>query len=67
LVWSPKYRKHILTGVLRERVEQMFREIAEVYDITIDEMEVSPDHAHLLKDGSTASSKSALTRPRAGA
>jgi putative transposase len=48
LVWSPKYRKHILTGALAERVEQMFREIAEVYDITIDEMEVSPDHVHLF-------------------
>ncbi len=38
----------ILTGALAERVEQMFREIAEVYDITIDEMEVSPDHVHLF-------------------
>jgi putative transposase len=48
LVWSPKHRKQILSGVLAERVEQMFREIAEVYDITIDEMEVSPDHVHLF-------------------
>src|ERR1044072_3657421 len=48
LVWSPKYRKHILTGALAARVEQMFREIAEVYDIMIDEMEVSPDHVHLF-------------------
>jgi putative transposase len=48
LVWSPKYRKEILKGALPERVEQMFREIAEVYDITIDEMEVSPDHVHLF-------------------
>src|SRR5436305_14512376 len=48
LVWSPKYRKEILTGALAERVEQMFREIAEVYDMTIDEMEVSPDHVHLF-------------------
>jgi len=48
LVWSPKYLKHILTGALAARVEQMFREIAEVYEITIDEIEVSPDHVHLL-------------------
>jgi putative transposase len=26
----------------------MFKEIAEVYDITIEEMEVSPDHVHLF-------------------
>jgi len=48
LVWSPKYRKRILVGALQARVEQMFKEIAEVYDITIDEMEVSPEHVHLF-------------------
>src|ERR1043166_7976185 len=48
LVWSPKYRKRILEGALAARVEQMCTEIAEAYDITIDEMEVSPDHIHLF-------------------
>ena len=48
LVWSPKYRKKILVGALHVRVEQMFREIADSYDITIDEMEVSPDHVHVF-------------------
>ena len=48
LVWSPKDRKHILKDELAARVEQMFKEIADSYDITIDEMEVSPDHVHLF-------------------
>ena len=48
LVWSPKYRKNILTDAVRERVEQMFKEIAQSYDITSDEMEVSPDHVHIF-------------------
>jgi putative transposase len=48
LVWSPKYRKHILTGAVGLRVAEMFREIAESYDITIDEMEVSSDHVHIF-------------------
>ena len=48
LVWSPKYRKKILEGALAMRVEQMFAEIADSYDITIDEMEVSPDHVHIF-------------------
>ncbi|MCP9495204.1 MAG: IS200/IS605 family transposase [Pyrinomonadaceae bacterium MAG19_C2-C3] len=48
LVWSPKYRKKILTGAIAQRVEEMFREIAESYDITIDEMEVSIDHVHIF-------------------
>src|SRR5205085_2549621 len=48
LVWSPKYRKRILEGALAARVEEMFTEIAEAYGITIDEMEVSPDHVHIF-------------------
>lgn len=48
LVWSPKYRKQILQGAIAERVRDMFSEIAEQYDITIDEMEVSADHVHIF-------------------
>ena len=48
LVWSPKYRKRILEGALAARVEEMFREIGEAYDITIDELEVSRDHVHIF-------------------
>src|SRR5215813_3433172 len=48
LVWSPKYRKKILQGAIAERVREMFTEIAEPYDITIEEMEVSLDHVHLF-------------------
>ena len=48
LVWTPKYRKRILEGALAARVAEMFREIGEAYDITIDELEVSPDHVHIF-------------------
>ena len=48
LVWSPKYRKQILQGAIAERVREMFTEIAEQYDIAIDEMEVSTDHVHIF-------------------
>jgi len=48
LVWSPKYRKKILVGALHVRVEQMFREIADAYDITIEEMEVSADQVQVF-------------------
>jgi putative transposase len=48
LVWSPKYRKPVLQGAIAERVREMFAEIAEQYDITIDEMEVSADHIHIF-------------------
>ena len=48
LVWSPKYRKRLLTGELAKRVEELFGEIGEAYDITIEEMEVSVDHVHIF-------------------
>ena len=48
LVWSPKYRKGLLTGELAKRVEELFREISEAHDITIDELEVSVDHVHIF-------------------
>ncbi len=48
LVWAPKYRKWLLRGDVRKRVEEMFAEIAENHDIEIDTMEVAEDHVHLF-------------------
>ena len=48
LVWSPKYRKGLLTGALATRVEELFCETGEAYDVTIEQMEVSVDHVHIF-------------------
>jgi putative transposase len=48
LVWSPKYRRDVLQGEIQQRVRELFADIAEHYDITIEEMEVSPDHVHIF-------------------
>ena len=48
LVWSPKYRKALLRGELAGRVEQLFREIGQAHDVTIEELEVSADHVHIF-------------------
>ena len=48
LVWAPKYRKRILQGAVASRMDELLREIAEAYRITIDEMEVSEDHVHIF-------------------
>ena len=48
LVWAPKYRKKILVGVVEQRMRELLFEIAESYEITIDEMEVSVDHVHVF-------------------
>ena len=48
LVWCPKYRKKILVGEIRERVKELFFEIAERYDFEIDRCEVAEGHIHIL-------------------
>ena len=49
LVWCPKYRKKIFgRGEIRERAEQLIREISEQYGFEIVEMEVAVEHVHIL-------------------
>ena len=48
LVWAPKYRKWILQGEIRQRVRELFIEIAEHHGFEIEEMEVDKDHIHLF-------------------
>ena len=50
LVWAPKYRKGMLRGALRERVEGLLREIAQDFGFAIDTVEVAVDHVHLFLD-----------------
>ena len=49
LVWCPKYRKKIFAGEeVRQRAEQLIREICEEYGFGVEEMEVAEDHVHIL-------------------
>ncbi len=49
LVWCPKYRKKIFEqDEIRERAEQLIKEICEEYGIEVNEMEVAKDHVHML-------------------
>ncbi len=48
IVWVPKYRKHILTQGVKERLTGMLHEIAEQYDFDIETMDVQPDHIHIF-------------------
>ena len=49
MVWCPKYRKKIFgRGEIRERAEQLIREISEEYGFEIVEMEVAVEHVHIL-------------------
>ena len=48
LVWAPKYRKWVLQGAIRQRVKELFQDIAGHHGFEIEEMEVDKDHVHLF-------------------
>ena len=48
LVWAPKYRKWVLRGDVRKRVEELFLEIGERNDVEFDTLEIAEDHVHLF-------------------
>ena len=48
LVWVPKYRKHVFDDEMWEYVKEIFQQIAEEYEFSIDIMEVLEDHVHIF-------------------
>jgi putative transposase len=48
LVWIPKYRKRILRGALAARLKELFEQCSEVNGWRIDELNIQPDHVHML-------------------
>ena len=47
-VWIPKYRKRVLVGKIKGRINKLFRDCADVNQFEIIEMSIQPDHVHLL-------------------
>ena len=47
LVWTPKRRRPVLSGLVGQRLTELFVEIGECYDIEISELHVAPDHVHI--------------------
>ena len=48
VVFCPKYRRAVLVGGIDERLKQILREVATDTHSEVIEMEVMPDHVHLL-------------------
>ena len=48
LVWIPKYRKRVLRGELARRLYDLLHQCADMNRWTIVELNVQPDHVHLL-------------------
>lgn len=48
VVWCPKYRRKVLTDEIAERLKELILSSASEINADIIEMEVMPDHVHLL-------------------
>ena len=48
IVWLPKYRKRILSGILAKRIEELLRECADVNRWQIEELNIQTDHVHMV-------------------
>ena len=47
-IWCPKYRRKVLVGDVEARLREIFLEKANELGITIETMEIMPDHVHLF-------------------
>ena len=48
VVWCPKYRRPVLGGRVKDRLEELIRAKADEHGWEIVALEVMPDHVHLL-------------------
>ena len=48
IVWLPKYRRKVLEGKVKQRVEDLLQEIATFNGWEIQELSVEMEHVHLM-------------------
>ena len=48
VVWCPKYRRKVLVGDVVDRLKSLIRQIVMEHQSEIMELEIMPDHVHLL-------------------
>ncbi len=47
LVWCPKYRRKVLVGTVETDLRALLQQKAEQLRVTIEALEIMPDHVHL--------------------
>ena len=50
MVWCPKYRRKVLTNGVDERLKELLIEYAGNLSVDILELEIMPDHVHILME-----------------
>lgn len=47
-VWCPKYRRKVLQGAIAERLKELLHQKADQLDVTVEGLEILPNHVHLF-------------------
>ena len=50
IIWCPKYRRKVLINGVDVRLKEILKYVADELDAEIIELEVMPDHVHLIID-----------------
>ena len=50
VIFCPKYRRPVLTPPIDGRLKELFYEVADQYGFSIPDLEVMPDHVHMVID-----------------
>ena len=50
IIWCPKYRRKVLVDDVARRLEEIIRGISKTKSVNIIELEIMPDHVHLLAE-----------------
>jgi putative transposase len=48
IIWCPKRRRKVLDGPVRDRLEQIVKDVADEHEWKIIELAIQPDHVHLF-------------------
>ena len=48
LIWCPKYRRKVLVGDVEARLRELIMEKAEEIGVSVEELQIMPDHVHLF-------------------
>ena len=48
IIWCPKYRRKVLEGQVADRLRHLLLEKADSIGVCVENLEIMPDHVHLL-------------------
>jgi putative transposase len=48
VVWCPKYRRKVLGQAIETRLKEIIGQVCQEHQAEVEELEVMPDHVHLL-------------------